>query len=392
MISENEWRLEAPEFETDRKRISKKMLKFPSGTPLQILFRKMISLLRRGKVKDSVLFFTIRKDRELEGNLAALYPHVKSKKKIIALCSPHTWLQKLRIYRNMYTSKVIVTDDYNPYLRYFPLKREQRFVQIWHACGAFKKFGLDGTKLKPRTEKATHAQYNMVCVSSEGIRDIYAGAFDVDRVKVCAMGVPRTDMFFGESVAQEIRSSVYAKYPELKDKRIILYAPTFRGVAKEKRVFHPPLDFERISGALEKNDRLVICPHPVMTEKILKDNYDKVWEIREFSTNELMFVSSALITDYSSVIFEYAFMDRPMGFFCYDIEEYDRGFYLDYPEDLPGEVLRSAEDFLRFIGEKDDPQKEKRKAFMAKYLSACDGHSGERIAGIIDKYVNQKEL
>ena len=107
----------------------------------------MISFLRRRPVKDQVLFFSIRKNGELEGNAKALYPYVEGKKVVCAKMLPHGGLRKIRMYYKMIRSRVIVTDDYNRYLRHFQLRRSQRVVQLWHACGAFKKFGQRGTNL-----------------------------------------------------------------------------------------------------------------------------------------------------------------------------------------------------------------------------------------------------
>lgn len=385
---ENEISLADSIFETDKKIVKKKMLKFPTKPFLKILLRKSISFFRRLKIKNRVYFHTVRGNKEPEGNMAALYPLVKSKKVLFAHRHPHNPFQLLKIYYYTYTSKVIVTDDYDGYLRYFPLKKDQRVIQIWHACGAFKKFALDGTNLKRKTELATHVQYNLACVSGESVCQIYADAFDIPKERVRALGVPRTDMFFDEEYAKNARNKIYEKYPEFEDKRIILYAPTFRGNPKERKTFHLPFDFSIVDQALSENEILIICPHPMMTNKILTKSYDSVYELRDFSTNELMFISDCMITDYSSVVFEYMFMDKPIAFYCYDLEEYDRGFYLEYPDDLPGKVFKSQEEFIEFMKNTSDDNKPKREEFIRKYLSACDGNSGQRIANIIDDYIN----
>ena len=105
------------------------------------------------------------------------------------------------------TSKVIVTDDYVKYLRYFPLRPEQRVIQLWHACGAFKKFGQRGTNLSLPEDRATHAQYNLVSVSGEQVRSIYADAFDVNYQKVQALGVPRTDHYFNKKLISKKKTT-----------------------------------------------------------------------------------------------------------------------------------------------------------------------------------------
>lgn len=380
--------LNSPEIITDLAEVSQKLLSFPSDTLPKLLFRKAVSFLRRRKVKNQVLFFTIRKNGELEGNAKALYPYVRGKKIIKAKLLPHSVVEELKMYYAVITSKVIVTDDYNRYLRYFPLRRNQRVIQLWHACGAFKKFGRRGTNLSVFTDSATHAQYNMVTVSGEYIRSIYADAFNIDINKVKALGCPRTDDFFNKSLIVEKKKKIYEAYPEFTDKSIIIYAPTFRDINSNRKEFHPELDFDRLSEELLPEQIFVICPHPIMQNAIVDKEYDNIRVIRDFSTNDLMFVSDLLITDYSSVIFEYALLQKPIAFFCYDLSTYNRGFYLNYPEDLPGDVYETQDALTKYLTDKEKHVlTQKHKTFVERYMSACDGHSCERIAKLINDYM-----
>lgn len=384
--------LDSPEVLADPGEVLPKLMMFPAKKWTQVLFRKIISVLRRCKVKDQVLFFSIRKNGELEGNAKALYPFVKGKKIIRAKLLPHHSLQELRMYHAVITSKVIVTDDYNRYLRYFPLRKNQRVVQLWHACGAFKKFGRRGTNLSAYTDSATHAQYNIVSVSGNYIRSIYADAFNIDPNKVKALGCPRTDEFFDTERIQATKEAVYAAHPELKDRYVVIYAPTFRDVNNNRREFHPELDFDRLSGELPKNQMFVICPHPIMQNDIVDKKYDNICVIRDFSTNDLMLVSDLLVTDYSSVIFEYALLKKPIAFFCYDLATYDRGFYLNYPDDLPGNIYEDQEALTDYLIHTDrHVLTEKYHTFADRYMSACDGHSCERIAKLINDYMEKEE-
>lgn len=301
---------------------------------------------------------------------------------------PHNPLTKLRMYYYTITSKVIVTDDYDRYLRHFQLRQSQRVIQLWHACGAFKKFGQRGTNMSIPTDRATHAQYNLVTVSSDKIRGIYADAFDVDVHKVKALGCPRTDAFFDEQFIQDTKEKVYAAYPEFRGKYMIIYAPTFRDIGNDRTEFKPDLDFEQLSRDLLPNQMLIVCPHPVMKNKIVEGEFANIKVVRDFSTNDMMLISDMLITDYSSVIFEYALLRKPIAFYCYDLLNYNRGFYLNYPEDLPGDVYENQKDLTAYItSEEKDRLTDKYDKFIEKYMSACDGHSCERIADMIHAYM-----
>ena len=132
----------------------------------------------------------------------------------------------------------------------------------------------------------------------------------------------------------------------------------------------------------------VVCPHPVMKNKIVEQEFDNICVIRDFSTNDMMHVSDMLLTDYSSVIFEYALLRKPIAFFCYDLLNYNRGFYLNYPDDLPGDVYENQRDLTGYLTSLDKHVlTERYEKFIEKYMSACDGHSCERIAGIIHDYM-----
>lgn len=357
----------------------------------RLLHGGLLWLSQHLPMKNQVLFYTIRDDGKLEGNAAALYPYIKGKKVIAARRLPHPKKYEYQMMLEIMRSRVIVTDDYCRYLRNFPLRKDQKVIQLWHACGAFKKFGRFGTNLREEVDLATHAQYSLVSVSGEAVRDVYADAFGISRDKVRALGDPRTDLFFDGKKQEKIRDSVYRRYPQLKGKRVVLYAPTFRGKTdRERGTFTPKADFKKLSESLPSDMVFLIRPHPIMKKTVLDENLPNILEVRDFSTNDLMFVSDLMVTDYSSVIFEYSLLRKPVLFFCYDFDTYERGFYLRYPEDLPGDVLRTQEELAARLNSAEwDKMGEGYDEFVKRYMSACDGHSSERIAGLINRYMAQ---
>ena len=281
----------------------KKFRLLPDKTEEDQAWNKKAASFQKKPLKNQVLFVSPRADGHLEGNAKALYPFIKGKKVICAKRLPHDPETALEMTEVILTSKVIVTDDYVKYLRYFPLRPEQRVIQLWHACGAFKKFGQRGTNMSLPEDRATHAQYNLVCVSGENLRSIYADAFDVNYNKVKALGCPRTDDYFNKRLINKTKRKIYFRHPSLIGKSVIVYAPTFRDVGCDRSEFHPELDFDRLSKDLLPNQILLICPHPVMKNDILPKKYKNIRVMRDFSTNDYMLISDMLITDYSSVIF-----------------------------------------------------------------------------------------
>lgn len=353
--------------------------------------RQFIYKISQLPIKNRVLFFSIRRDGELDDNLKCVAEKFKGNKIIASKRLPHDSTYKLKMYYYIATSKVIITDDYVRYLRLFPLRKEQRVIQLWHACGAFKKFGLQGTTLSLGLERATHIQYNMVSVSSEGIRKIYADAFDIDISHVAALGVPRTDLFYDKNEKERRRKRIYQVHPEWVGKEIILYAPTFRDRTGDRTKFKPELDFDKLSCSLRKNQIFIIAPHPIMRDIIVDKNYDNIYEVRDIHTLDLMFVSDILVTDYSSVIFEYVLLKKPIVFFCYDLEFYDRGFYLPYDESLPGEIAKNQNELIDcIVGDSRNKLSPAYEFFVEKYMGACDGKSTERIVRLIEDYLGGK--
>lgn len=334
---------------------------------------------------ERVAFVTARSEGELTGNLRKVYDALNIPKIMYARKGLGHDRDALAKATDIITSsRVVVTDDYLVPFRYQGKRPGQSFVQLWHAAGAAKKFGLDGSNLLPGEEYEYHRGYDLVTVSAEGVRDIYANAFGITRDKVIATGIARTDDLFDDNYYTSVEDRVNCLHPELESRNIILYAPTFRDVIGNTRAhFSPDIDFDKVSEALRGNKVLVICPHPVMSEPILDKKYDNVFEIRDVSTADMMIVSDVLITDYSSVMFEYALLGKPMAFYCSDLADYDRDFYLDYNTELPGQMLKTNEELISYIEQEEYPKGNGYYSFLDKYMSACDGHSTNRITSEI---------
>lgn len=340
-------------------------------------------------VKNRVFFYTIRADGKLLENSKYIYDELSEiPKVIVAKKLPHPVMLKPKIYYYLLTSKVIVTDDYVRYLRFTKLRPEQKLIQIWHACGAFKKFGLDAFSLLSRSEEiATHSQYSMVSVSAEKVRTHYAKAFGIPVEKVRALGVPRTDTLLNEAECKKTRSEFFNNYPDLKGKKLYLYAPTFREDNGKVTKFDPQIDFKKLNESLSENEVFIINRHPVMKEKLTADA-SKIIDLTDVPTPALLCSASVLITDYSSIIYDASLLNLPMVFYCPDNETYERDFYLKYPDDLPGDVITDGKNLLNKCRETlKNPDTEKIRIFRESQMGACDGNSAKRIADTIRKWV-----
>lgn len=336
------------------------------------------------KIKKRVAFVSFRSNGSFIGNMKEISEYMNVPSVCFVGMMPHTEGQKRKACKAIFGSKVVVVDDYIYYLRKYGKRPGQKIIQLWHACGAFKRFGTDGGNLFPAIDALYHKDYDVVTVSSESIRHIYADAFCIDVNKVAALGCARTDIFYNLQFHNEIMKNVLDTHPELKNKKILLYAPTFRDIpGKGRKAFKPAFDMDKLSQQLHEEQIFVICPHPVMTEPIVTKNYDNILEIRDFSTNDMMFLADLLITDYSSVIFEFCLLEKPIVFFCPDLDIYNRDFYLNYKSDLPGFILKTEDELYNYLQKGDFSLNENYERFIEKYMGACDGKSCERIAELI---------
>lgn len=340
-------------------------------------------------VKNKVLFYTIRANGKLLENSKCVYDKLNAKKSLCAHLLPHSIFIKPKIYYQLFTSKVIVTDDYLRYLRFFRLRPEQKVIQIWHAGGAFKRFGLDAPSNLSRLEELkTHSQYSTVAVSSEHCRQFYAHAFGISQDIVKALGVPRTDMLLDEDERRRMREKFFERHPKV-GKKIIVFFPTFREKAGKKCPYNPQIDWGELDRSLAEDELFIIHKHPVMTEDFLKGRfYDKIKDYTYEPASMLLCVADVIITDYSSVIFDAALLSLPTVFYCPDFDTYERDFYLRYPEDLPGPVIYGFDELMDTVRRVlSEPPLERIGKFRDNQVGACDGNSTERIIELIEEYL-----
>ena len=337
-------------------------------------------------IRNRVLFYTVRANGKLLENAKVVYDALDAEKVVFAHMLPHSVKIKPLAYYYLLTSKVIVTDDYLRYMRAIRLRKGQKLFQIWHACGAFKKFGLDApSKLTVAEEKATHSQYDAVAVTAPKCGKSFAHAFGISEDKCLPIGLPRTDKLLKD--APEMRESIFEKHPEFRNKKIYLYCPTFREKDGSYIIYDTGIDFEKLSGILSEDEIFVIRRHPLMDYKLCGE-FDNIIDLTGESTLALTAACNVMITDYSSVIYDACLLDVPMVFYCPDYKEYERGFYLDFPDDLPGEMVTDGDMLLDAIrNAKENPPVSKIQKFRNEQMIACDGNSTERAVELIKSWL-----
>lgn len=247
-------------------------------------------------------------------------------------------------------------------------KKETIVVQLWHACGLLKKCGYSTSDDIPSVYHGNlFCNYDLVTVSGEICREKMAEAMRLPKEKVQALGVSRTDLFWQQGYRERCKKKFFALHKEAVGKKIIVWAPTFRG-----RAFYPYVvgeaEIRSVQEQLKEEYYLLPHLHPHLKKE-------------EQGIMELLPVADILITDYSSVLFEFLLFEKPVILFVPDYEEYKktRGFYIDL-KTLPVRWAQKEEELLSAIRTPySQTERLAQNTCRDVYLSACDGHATERI-------------
>jgi CDP-glycerol glycerophosphotransferase (TagB/SpsB family) len=293
----------------------------------------------------------------------------------------------LRAIRGMYflrTARVFVVDNAYLPVHVAPHRASTFVIQVWHAASAVKRFGID-TVVPPAEPERTflHRYYDAVLVSSEAVRGLYSRSLRTPIEHVLALGVPRTDLFSDPTALAGARAHVLARHPQLAGRTVVLYAPTLRGRGASKRSTGA-LDPVRLRELLPETHVVVFKGHPnVALEGVPVQGFDVVVDPGE-DMNELLALADILVTDYSSAVFEFALLRRPIVYLIGDLEEYarDPGVAVDFASEMVGAEAVDTEGVARAIlAAEVDPVA--YDAFIARHVGACDGRASERAADLI---------
>lgn len=298
-------------------------------------------------------------------------------------------LRGLEAGYHLATAALFVVDSH--YLPIYVIKRRPgtTIVQVWHACGAIKKIGYSVLD-KPFGADETlvdmvrlHANYDICLAGSQAAVVQYMDAFrQPAELFLTSLGIPRTDVLVNEAADGALAGAIRKRYGIPDGRRVILYAPTFRGTSMTRARHPEDLDLELMARTLGDDHVLLLRLHPAVRsqQRIDPALAGFVIDVSDYpEMNELMLVSDVVVTDYSSVIFEFALLGRPMAFFAPDTEDYgdERGFYFDYRAGVPGPVFETTDGLAAYLraGEFD---LEKVLAFARTWFDVADGHASER--------------
>ncbi|MDT0156399.1 CDP-glycerol glycerophosphotransferase family protein [Microbacterium sp. ARD32] len=294
---------------------------------------------------------------------------------------------------------IILIDDYFPLLNKVTLRHDQKLIQVWHAGSGFKSVGYSrfGNYGSPRLTD-THRKYTFAICGSTHLVPVYAEVFGIPEDAVIPTGLPRIDSFLDPVRSERVKADFADSYPQLEGRKKILFAPTFRGEGAKSAFYdYSRLDFERIYEMCGDEYVFLMRMHHFVAgaPPIPAEYADRILDFSHFPNgNDLLHSIDILITDYSSILYEFSLLDRPMLFFAYDKDLYSatRGFHRDYDEMAPGKVCNTFDELIQAL-ETADFEEWKVERFREENFDHIDTDSSDRVIDqlILDDPRNQPE-
>lgn len=355
-----------------------------------LLLPAVYSLLKPKQIEKGLVVFADAHNKKVPSSMAPLVREVKrrGRQKVVEIYDDYQQTSFLRLLRRMlYFMKyyaraeyVVICDNFLP-VASCKKRKETTVIQLWHGCGAFKKFGYDTEGDIPAVYKGNvFRNYDIVTVSAPGCAPHFQSAMRLPKKVFLPFGVCRTDKYFKSAYNKYCRELFERTHQEAEGKKVVLWAPTFRGYPSDPKLEQYE-DVIQMCRELPDDIFVIIKVHPHLTKKYPYDN-------SRLTTDQLLPVTDLLITDYSSIIFEYSIYKKPMLFYAPDMEEYgvERGFYLDYNK-LPGKIVTKKEclagEVVRALEESNE-QAAQVEAFYHMYMSGCDGKVTKRLADLME--------
>ena len=280
-------------------------------------------------------------------------------------------------------------------------RKENIYLQTWHGT-PLKKLAMDmdnvnmagQTDINEYKEKFYNnsRRWDYLLIQNDYSREIFKKAFAFN--KTILNGYPANDILYTENNKESI-DKIKDKLNIPKNKKIILYAPTWRDDNFYKKGHYRmniELDLDRMQKELGNEYIILLRMHYLITNNINIEKYKGfVYDYSQgYDIQELYLVSDILITDYSSVMFDYSNLNRPIIFFTYDIEQYRdalRGFYFDFEEEAPGPLVVDTEGVIECLKSIDDINKQyknKKEKFYNKFCHIDDGNKAKEILDAIN--------
>ncbi|MGX8238028.1 CDP-glycerol glycerophosphotransferase family protein [Exiguobacterium undae] len=302
---------------------------------------------------------------------------------------PYHPVRFILIAFHLATSKTIFIDNYIGEFSVAPIRKKTQRIQLWHAAGALKKFGLSSTISKTSSKytrdrfKRVYEQYGDFIVPGDDCANLFMAPHDLPKNVFKSFGVPRTDYWFNEqhqSIKEELQSA-YAR----EDRRILLYAPTYRE--------YNGMEGQTVRQLEQLTDRgwtILVKLHPTVRAMFTHQKTHVHFVTDEFSINDYLLITDVLVTDYSSIPFESCLLDIPTILYTPDFDTYQQmpGVIDSYPNPLPVISTTQFDDVLNWINSETALQESRRAMEQFKTLWYTE-QPGQATSRIINHYYHK---
>ena len=349
--------------------------------------------LYKNKRKSTILFMSEQNDK-IGTNEEAVYNkmierHLDEKFTIEqsfrnAVAGHNSVMSWLGLVKKLAKSSTVILDDHAPILDWLMLS-DTKVIQLWHAGAGFKSSGYSrwGNTGCP-APFSCHRQYTYGIAGSKQIAHFFSEVWGINTEQVLPTGMPRMDEYLDENYKAETVKKIYKEYPICKGKKVILFAPTYRG--KNKALAYYPynlIDFQKLYDTCGDEYVVLFKMHPWVAEPVPIDGKfsDKFIDVGKYpNINDLFYITDLLITDYSSNIFEYSLNKKPMLFFAFDEIQYSfsRGFHRNYAQSAPGKIVHDFDALIEAI-KNEDFETEKVYKYVDEHFDYIDSGASDRV-------------
>ncbi|MCJ0967276.1 bifunctional glycosyltransferase family 2 protein/CDP-glycerol:glycerophosphate glycerophosphotransferase [Mammaliicoccus sciuri] len=288
-------------------------------------------------------------------------------------------------------------------------KDNQKYIQTWHGtplkrlANDMKVVRMPGTTT-PQYKRNFHmetSRWDYLVSPNHYSSEIFESAFWMDEERVLEIGYPRNDLLVTHANDEELISKIRENVNIPEGKKVLMYAPTWRDdefIKKGQYLFELKINLENLYESIGDEYVILLRMHYLISNAIDLSGYENfAIDVSDYDDiSELYLITDALITDYSSVMFDFGILKRPQFFFAYDIEKYDkdlRGFYLDYVNDLPGPIFEDPFDLADSLKDVDlikESYQDKIDEFYERFCSLEHGESSKYIGELINEEINNK--
>lgn len=325
---------------------------------------KMLSIVQKTNANKAI--FVLSRLGELDGNLKYIHDELIKQESSIEIHFVHaTNKMNLKLFTEipkLSNASYVILDDY--YLPVYLIKpaKSVKIIQLWHAAGAFKKFGYSAmnTKFGPSSSYLNiipiHSNYSHVYVSSSHIIPYYAEAFNMSANRIFPLGTPRIDLFNNKEEIIKKKEMIKKDFPVVNSgkKVFILIAPTYRATGSYSESEMNFIDvLIQSSNELRSDIQIIFKGHPYLEEKELLrlSESNNITLASKHSINEWMLIADALVTDYSSLVFDFSLLKRPFAHYVPDLKQYvkNRGLYEDIKDISDGDIITNMKGLINWM-------------------------------------------